>query len=665
MESSPLRALATQRLAVATDAVGTYEPPQFTRFGSTSALVRLDAQRTTAAGTTVSGHAPVLAIVSGVSEGLTVGRPVTLGGRLRPADDPGVVAVLDVHRMAPLRAAPWWWRGADRVRAGVRNAVRAGPTEARALVPALVDGDDTRLSERVQDEFRRAGLTHLLAVSGTNLTIVLVLVLGLSRAAGVRRRWLIVVGAFAVVGFVLVARPDPSVLRAAAMGSIGLVAAIVGGRGGARILASAVLVLLFVDPWLARAAGFILSVCATAGIVIGAQPLATRFARWMPPWCALTLAVPLAAQLACLPPLVVLSGQISVVGLAANLVVAPLVAPTTVAGLAGGLLDLVSHDLARIAGFAATLCAVVIIDVAHLAANLAGAVVPWRAPAWVLVVGFPLALLGLWRIADRPAVVCGLAIGLSLAVARPPQLGWPPDRWLMVACDVGQGDATVINVGRGSAVLIDAGPEPFAVDQCLRRLHIRALPLAVITHAHADHDGGWSGAVHGRRVGSVVHGPSGGPGGLTAAGDRFRVGAARFDVVWPPGDTPRPAVDDGTAMNNSSVVMRATVGGVRFLLAGDIETEAQDALVSSGAVLASDVLKFPHHGSGRQSPTFLAAVGAAVATISVGVDNDYGHPAESALELLRAARTDWRRTDLNGDIAVVVRDGRLLVSTRH
>jgi competence protein ComEC len=118
-------------------------------------------------------------------------------------------------------------------------------------------------------------------------------------------------------------------------------------------------------------------------------------------------------------------------------------------------------------------------------------------------------------------------------------------------------------------------------------------------------------------------------------------------------------------MNNSSVVVRATVRGVRILLAGDIETEAQDAILASGADVASDVLKFPHHGSGRQAPAFLAAVGAAVATISVGADNDYGHPAVTALQMLRAAHTDWRRTDLAGDIAVVVRDGRLRVTTRH
>lgn len=647
-------------------AVVTAEPHRFDRFGASSVLVRLDARRTTtSAGVTISGHAPVLAIVRGDPDGLTVGRPVILAGRLRPANDPREVAAVDVQRLNPASHSAWWWRAADRVRAGVRNAVQFGPADARALVPALVDGDDAQLSVRVQEEFRRAGLTHLLAVSGTNLTIVLVLALGLARGAGVGRRWLILIGALAVVGFILVARPDPSVLRAAAMGSIGLVAAIVGGSGGVRVLASAVLVLLFVDPWLAKAPGFILSVSATAGIVLGAQPLAAKFARWMPRWTALVLAVPLVAQLACLPALVVLSGQVSIIGLAANLAAAPLVAPTTIGGLAGGLLDLVSSEAAQVPGFVATVCAVLIVDIAHVCANLAGAVVPWRAPLWLLAVVFPLVLFGLWRVADHPAIVCGLVLGLSFAVARPPQLGWPPSQWVMVACDVGQGDATVINAGAGAAMLVDAGPEPYAVDQCLRRLRIRALPLVVITHDHADHDGGWAGAADGRQVGTVLRGPSGGPGQPVAAGEGLRVGRVQVEVLWPPVAASEPSEDDGTGMNNASVVLRATVGDLRILLAGDIETEAQDAILSSGVDVSAEVIKFPHHGSGRQSPAFLAAVGARLATISVGADNDYGHPADSALRLLRDGRADWRRTDLDGDIAVVVRDGRLVVVTRH
>jgi competence protein ComEC len=665
LEASPLRPLATHRAVITAEAVVAAEPHHFQRFGSKSTLVRLDVVRASTASGSVSGHAPVLAVIRGTGDDLTMGRRLAVAGRLRPARQPDVVAALDVVRRSSRADGAWWWLAAERVRAGVRHAVSGAPPDGRALVPALVDGEDTAISERVQEEFRRAGLTHLLAVSGTNLTIVLVLVLGIARAVGVGRLAQLLVGAGAIVGFVLVARPDPSVLRAAAMGSIGLVAAVVGGRGGVRLLASAILALLFLDPWLARAPGFLLSACATAGIVLGARPLAARFSRWMPPWCALTLTVPLAAQVACLPALAVLSGQISVVGVAANLLVAPLVAPTTVLGLAGGLLDLGSTDAGRLVGIVAAGFASLIVDIAHLTAGFAGAAVPWHAPWWMLVVGFPALLIGIWRMADKPAVVCGVAIGLTIAVARPPQPGWPPSGWVAVACDVGQGDATVIRAGEGSAILVDAGPEPLSVDGCLRRLRVTALPLAVITHAHADHLAGWSGAVRGRKIGLVLHGPSGGPGEPTAAGDQFRVGPIGLEVVWPPADLGAPAATDGTAMNNSSVVLRASAHGARILLAGDVETEAQEAMLAAGAPLAADVLKFPHHGSGRQSEPFLEAVSARVATISVGADNDYGHPAALALEMLRRVSSDWRRTDVDGDIAVVVRDGRLLVVTRH
>jgi competence protein ComEC len=266
-------------------------------------------------------------------------------------------------------------------------------------------------------------------------------------------------------------------------------------------------------------------------------------------------------------------------------------------------------------------------------------------------------------------VVAGLAIGLGLGLLRPPQIGWPPDGWLMVACDVGQGDATVLRAGPQSAVLVDAGPDPLTVDGCLRRLHIEHLPLVVITHAHADHLAGWAGAIRGRRVGRVLHGMSGGPGTEVMAGDQFRVGPLRADVVWPPGDGPasdrRPDPSDGTAMNNASVVLRVTTPGISLLLAGDVEPEAQEGILASGATIDADVLKFPHHGSGEQSPEFVRAVAARIATISAGADNDYGHPDPEALALLRHVGTAWRRTDRDGDIAIALHDGRMRVVTRH
>jgi competence protein ComEC len=666
LETSPLRDLAKRRTTVAVAAVVAADPRHFRRFGTDSSVVRLDVRRLTASeGGTWSGRFPVVAIVRDAATDLSVGRRLEAHGRLQPSTESDVLAMLHVDRRSPTQTGAWWWTAADRVRVGVRHAVRRAPPDPQALVPALVDGDDARLRQPVQDEFRRAGLTHLLAVSGTNLTIVLMLALAVARASGLGRRRLLLVGFVAVTGFVLLARPDPSVVRAAAMGTVGLVAVAVGGRGGLRTLATAILALLFVDPWLARSPGFVLSASATAGILLAANPLAARFSRWMPHWCALMLAVPLAAQWACLPAVVALSGEVSIVGIVANVVVAPLVAPATIAGLVGGLLDMLHGGVALVPGTFAAWTAAGIVVIAHHAAGLTGAAMPWHAPWWVLLFVLPPVGYGLWRIADQPMVVTGLAIGLSLGLVRPPQAGWPPDGWLMVACDVGQGDATVVRAGRDAAVLIDVGPDPLPVDGCLRRLHVDRLPLVVITHTHADHLNGWAGGVGGRVVGRVLHGSSGGPGTPVFAGDRFHVGSLDIEAVWPPAGAVAPDRADGTAMNNSSVVLRVMTRGVVLLLAGDVETEAQEAILASGMPIDADILKFPHHGSARQSPEFLRAVDAGIATISVGEGNDYGHPDAEALDMLRQGGTAWRRTDRDGDIAIALDDGRIRVVTRR
>jgi competence protein ComEC len=218
----------------------------------------------------------------------------------------------------------------------------------------------------------------------------------------------------------------------------------------------------------------------------------------------------------------------------------------------------------------------------------------------------------------------------------------------MVSCDVGQGDATVVAAGVGSAMLVDVGPEPAPVDRCLDRLHVRHLPVVAITHAHADHIGGWNGVVSGRDVGPVLVGPSGGPRSESSrpivAGERFAVGRLRVEVLWPLAGEPAPDSEDGSAMNDVSLVLRVTVPGshpLRLLLTGDVEPDAQEALLRFHPDLAADVVKMPHHGSGRQSSAFFDAVGARVATISAGKDNDYGHPAAAALRLLGEHHIPW------------------------
>ena len=596
---------------------------------------------------------------------LTVGRSVRVSARAAPAEDTHEVAVLRVVDLELLPGVPWWWAMSEHVRAGVRGAVAHEPLAPRALVPALVDGDVGAIPDDLDEDFRRSGLTHLLAVSGTNLTIVLASVLAVARVAGVRRRWWSLLAVLAVVGFVLVARPEPSVLRAAAMGLVGVVAIGVGSAGGVRALSVAVLALLAIDPWLGRSPGFVLSVCATAGIVLLAPPFADRL-RWCPRWIAVAVAVPLAAQVACTPALVALSGEVSVVAVLANLVAGPAVAPTTVAGLLGGLLWLALEPVGAWSGTVAALGARWIVAVGRVAGGLEGAAVGWAGPWWLSLLAVPLSVAALWWMLRRPVVAIGVVLALAVVVWRPPSPGWPPDDWVLVACDVGQGDGLVVDAGDGRVVVIDTGMEPGPIDRCLDRLGAQRVAALVMTHADADHVAGWAGVLRGRQVDAVVTGPSGGPDvpgipvATAAAGDVIEAGQVRLEVLWP---QDRDAAL-GEDRNDLSLVLRLEVDGVRFLLTGDIEPQAQRALLRSGADVSADVLKVPHHGSAHQDRDFVLATGADVALLSAGRDNTYGHPAPSTLDLLATLGAAWWRTDLQGDLGVVVRDGRVHVLSR-
>ena len=341
-------------------------------------------------------------------------------------------------------------------------------------------------------------------MSGTNLTLLVGFLLALARWCRVRGRWLAVVGAAGIVGFVLLARTEPSVLRAAVMGTVALLGLGHDGRQrGLRALGVAVLVLVLVDPGLAVTAGFVLSVLATAGILVLAPGMREALARWLPRWLAEAVAVPLAAQLACTPVVAAISGQVSLVAVGANVLAGPAVGPATVLGLAGGLLGLVWDPLGRLAGTLASWCVAWIIAVAEHGARLPAAAIGWGTGAVSLaVLSVLVAVLALAapRLLRRPAtgIVCCLVLVVAVLV-RPADLGWPPDGWVLVACDVGQGDALVLNAGRGSAVVVDAGPDPVAVDQCLDRLGVSRIPLLVLTHFHADHVGGVAGVLDDRR----------------------------------------------------------------------------------------------------------------------------------------------------------------------
>lgn len=691
LERSPVTALAEQgavvraTLSVTTDAR--------LREGEFADFVLLRGRLTEVQGRGESHRlgVPVLLLADEEWHTVELGSSVRLTARLSEAEGADLAAVLSAHSAPEVLAEPSaLWRATSVVRASLRRSVAHLGPEPRTLVPALVVGDDEGMPRELAEDFQTTGLTHLLAVSGTNLTLVVGFLLILARWLGVRGRWLYAVGAVGIVGFVLLARTEPSVVRAAAMGTVALIAMGSNGRErGARALGVAVVALLLVDPWLATTIGFALSVLATAGILFLAPVWRDAMMGWLPRWAAEAVAVPAAAQIACTPVIAGISGQVSLVAVAANLVAAPAVAPATVIGLLAGFVGLLSVSLATALGTAAGWSVSWIIAVAEQGAALPTGAMDWSTGVvaltslTLLCVVIALAtptLLG----RARTGLACAVVMVLVVAVPMPSP-GWPARGWVVAACDVGQGDGIVLNVGDGSGIVVDVGPDPGLIDACLRRLDISTVPLLALSHFHADHVAGLAGVLDGRPVGEVVvtgmAEPAAGAGlvaslaagagvavRVPAYGETLRVGDVTLQVIAPRIDRAPggggSADGEGSAANNASLVLLAEVKGMRILLTGDIEPEAQVDLARAVPGLAVDVLKVPHHGSRHQEVEFLTGLGARVALVSVGEGNTHGHPAPEVLVSLEAAGVEVFRTDLDGDVLVLAEGQDLRARTR-
>lgn len=611
------------------------------------------------------------------------GERLRVTGRLRLALRPGGAPVFQPDGPpVRLRAAPYPERLAARLRAGLRTAAGVLPYDARGLLPGLVVGDTSRLDDGLRDDFRRTGLTHLVAVSGQNVAIFLAALLLVARRTGLGPRAAAILGAAGLAFFVVVARPSPSVLRAATTGWLGILGTVTGReRAALRSLAASVLLLVLLDPALARSISFALSVAATTGLLVLGPPWRRRLARHLPGWAADAVATPLAAQVACAPLLAAAFGQVSLVAIPANVAAAPAVPPATVAGVTAAALAPVCMPLARLAAWLAGVPTGWLVHVARAGARLPAGqlgVPTGLAGAVVAVVAFAAVAVVLRRRTGRYVTAIAAAVvllsGLLVENVVP---GWPLAAWRLVACDVGQGDALAVRSSRG-AVLVDTGPDPAAVDGCLHDLGIRRVAAVVLTHFHADHVEGLPGVLRGRRPREVVVGPLDEPPDerarvlrwtasrhipvrVAALGEQWRVGDAAFDVLGP--ESAFHGTDSDP--NNSSLVLRLTTPGLVVLLTGDVEEPAQLAVLARGPVGHADVLKVAHHGSARQTAEFIDATGAAAAIVSVGRDNPYGHPAPSTIDALTQRGMRTYRTDRDGDVGVARTHGRLHVVARR
>ena len=632
-----------------------------------------------------SVRVPVRVLGIEASERLPLG--TRLEGRVRLiALDAGDNRVALVRPLTPLTVvsspAPLI-AGADRLRAGFLELMQPFAGDGGDLLPGLAIGDTTAVSDDLDRAMKASALSHLTAVSGANCAIVVGLVLVVGAFARWPRPVRVGVALAVLAGFVVLVTPEPSVVRASVMAAVVLFA-LASGRPsrGLPVLGIAVVGIIVLDPWIAREYGFVLSVLATAALLVLAAPLATLLSRVLPAPLALAIAVPLAAQIACQPVLILLAPEVPLVGVIANVLAAPAAPVATIVGMIACLLAPIVPPLAIVVAGLAWLPSAWIAGVARVTSELPGALLPWPGgPAGALLLGALIAAAlvaagipaRLGTVLLRRRLARGLAAALVVILASTAGVAAVrglsrPSAWSIAQCDVGQGDAVLVRDAEQVA-LIDTGADEELLTDCLDTLNIDHIDVLVLTHFDLDHVGAVDVVIG--RVDRVIVGPTGRPqddavveallaGGanvdVVSAGAEGMLGACSWRVLWPANHR---GVDPG---NDASLVLEWRGTGPEpscpsMLALGDLGEQTQRMLAGAArpSLRPVEVVKVSHHGSADQHLELYRALAAPVALIGVGADNGYGHPAATILDELTALGTTIGRSDAHG-LVLIERD---------
>jgi len=659
------------------------------------------------------------------------GDVIRLGGTLEPAPTEGGFAeflartgislTTRAREMERLGADGSPLTGLEQFRRGAAASISAALPEPQAgLASAMGIGLRDLVSREVATDFRLSGLSHVVAISGWHIAMLGAVVSAMLGGLARRPRTVIVLGAICL--YAVFAGASPSVLRAAVMASVVLLARESGRRGSAAAgLGITVTGMLAVDPATITDVGFQLSAAATCGLLVwGTRAhhwLARRLPRRTPKWLLESLGVSLAAQAATLPLVLLHFGTLSLVAPLANLLITPFVAPAmllTAVALACGVLIGFGVPALLLAPLAliGSLVISATIAIAHFCAALPFASLVLSEPINLLsAAACAVALAYFARRRSRPPVADALrdagsgstrenhpsavrsrrlafaAALLGAAVLLVAANGTRPDGRLHVTVlDVGQGDAILLQGPSGGRALVDTGPDPGRLIALLdQRIPAwdRRLDLVVLTHPHEDHVAGLAAVMDRYRITEIAEpGMIGlGPGDaayrrrlaglgrqsrILSAGDTLSLDGIRMDVEWPlPGTVPLRPPDSGTGINNVSIVLDIHFGARRMILTGDVEEQIDPHLLATGIARDGeglDLLKVAHHGSGTATTdAFVEQMKPRVAVVSAGSGNPYGHPSPKTVARLVESGAKLFRTDLDGSVEIST-DGMDLVA---
>jgi competence protein ComEC len=591
----------------------------------------------------------------------------------------------------------------DAIRGRAERALGTGmPARETALARGFVLGEDDGVDPATVEDFRRAGLSHLLAVSGQNVALLALLAMPLLASLGLPLRTRLVWILAAIVVYVPLAGAGPSIVRAGVMGGISVLATLAGRRSSRLYaLALAAAVTLALDPRIAGDVGWQLSFAAVLGILALAQPLRRAIGERIGKggWRGALgegAAVTIAATLATAPLIAFHFEAISTTTLLANLLALPAIAPAMwlgmlatfagqVPGFPVGILNAIAAPLLAYIAQVATWCGRPNWAYLQVHLEIGGLVASYLALV-ATAVGIPMAVRRHRNpfvdgsISRRIGVFSArrLAVwGAGVAVVALLWVEWrggaspvgPIAGLQVTVLDVGQGDAVLLQPAHAAAVLVDGGPHGDGLAAKLRSAGVERLGVAVVTHEQADHAGGIEDALGQipiarlayARLSRRLRGEASAAGARPlriAEGAVLRSGPLRVEALWPP---PELLLDPpgGSDPNGQALVLLARWRDFSVLLTAD--AEAEQVPLDPGPV---DVLKVSHHGSEDTGlGALLDRIRPKLALISVGAGNPYGHPSAATLAVLAAHRVPTLRTDRDGTLVLSIRRSSFAVET--
>lgn len=534
-------------------------------------------------------------------------------------------------------------------------------------------------------DLRNSGLSHIVAVSGLHVGAAAVIALAILAAAGAGRKARYAGAGMIAFAVAALAAFRPSASRALLMACLGFGAAATGRRYDSLSgLSLAGILLACSNPMVVFDQGFQFSFLAALGIIAGARMAG---ARGRVSRVRALLAASACAQLAVAPLVLLEGGGVPVTALAANVIAVPLTGPVLLASWAAASVSVVSETLGRfVAQVPAALSKLILFAASTFSgmpmSGLNRGVVP--AAALLVYAGGLFALAVKARRGGKlfhPMVAVTISLAIMLAPLAP--IAWRASEDTMTVLDVGQGDAILLEDHAGACVLVDGGPDGRNVLKKLEKRGVRRIDLVILSHAHADHVTGLIDVVRCLPVGRIIESGTGGKGSeayseflsvakardvprtLAREGQVVELSDSTSIEVLHAGELRWPGSGDACEnLNDCSVVVMVKIGGSKALLAGDIEADGQLEMIGFHPEISCDVLKVPHQGAAdAMTRELMEACRPAVALVSVGKQNLYGHPSKECLALSKEYGARLFRTDRDGDIEVSFAGDRITVRT--